>query len=362
MGTEAMTADDGTREETLRESLAQLQTIYDGIIEGLLITDVETKRFVRVNASLCRMLGYSEQELLRASIQDIHPHDEVPNDLRRFQAAADGRVTINEDRPVLRKDGSIFYADITGHPIVFAGRRCLLALFRDVTERRQALESLRRERKTLEHMLRASDHERQLIAYEIHDGLAQQLAAAIMQFQSFEALRQRQPADADTAYAAGMQMLRQAHFETRRLISGVRPPILDESGVAAAIAHLVHDHRTPGGPELEFHSRERFGRLAPVLENAIYRIAQEAMANACRHSHSTAVKVSLVQEGAQVRLEVQDWGVGFDPDHITGEHYGLDGIRERARLLGGIARIKSAPGCGTLIAVLLPLIADEVAT
>lgn len=165
-------------EEALQESIDQLQTIYNGMIEGLLITDIATKQFVRVNASLCRMLGYTEEELLKASIRDIHPVEEVPNDLERFQAAADGRVSINEDRPVLRKDGSIFFADITGHPIVYAGRRCLLALFRDVTERKQAHGALMRERKTLQHMLRASDHERQLIAYEIHDGLAQQLAAA----------------------------------------------------------------------------------------------------------------------------------------------------------------------------------------
>lgn len=346
-------------EEALQESIDQLQTIYNGMIEGLLITDIATKQFVRVNASLCRMLGYTEEELLKASIRDIHPVEEVPNDLERFQAAADGRVSINEDRPVLRKDGSIFYADITGHPIVYAGRRCLLALFRDVTERKQAHEALMRERKTLQHMLRASDHERQLIAYDIHDGLAQQLAAAIMQLQSYEALKDHQPAQAKTAYAAGMQMLRAAHFESRRLISGVRPPILDESGVAAAIAHLVHDHRTPSGPEIEFHGLARFGRLASILENAIYRIAQEALSNACRHSRSDKVTVSLLQEDAHVRLEVEDSGIGFEPDDVSGEHFGLEGIRERARLLGGIASIKSKPGQGTLVAVRLPLITRD---
>ncbi len=346
-------------QDALQESLAQLETIYNGMIEGLLITDIATKQFVRANASLCRMLGYTEEELLKASIKDIHPPEEVPNDLQRFQAAADGRVWINEDRPVLRKDGSIFYADITGHPIMYAGRRCLLALFRDVTERRQAHEALMRERKTLQHMLRASDHERQVIAYEIHDGLAQQLAAAIMQLQSYEALKHHQPAQAETAYSAGVQMLRGAHVEARRLISGVRPPILDESGVAAAIAHLVHDHRTPSGPEIEFHGLARFDRLASVLENAIYRIAQEALSNACRHSRSDRVRVSLLQEDAHIRLEVQDWGIGFEPDGIAGEHFGLEGIRERARLLGGTASIESDPGQGTLVAVLLPLIGRD---
>ena len=155
--------------ESLRQSHDELQAIYNGMIEGLLITDVETKRFVRVNPSICRMLGYSEEELLAASIKDIHPPEEVPNDLQRFQAAAEGRVSINEDRPVLRKDGSIFYADITGHRVFYDERPCLLALFRDITERKQAQEALKKEYRNLKHLLHASDHERQLIAYEIHE-------------------------------------------------------------------------------------------------------------------------------------------------------------------------------------------------
>ncbi|NLY02783.1 MAG: PAS domain S-box protein [Rhodopirellula sp.] len=348
-------------QKALQHRLEELQTIYDGTIEGILITDIATKRFVRVNASLCRMLGYSEDELLQKSVPDIHPPEVVPDDLQRFQAAAEGRVTINENRPVLCKDGSIFYADITGNRILHEGRPCLLALFRDITERKQAEEALQRERRTLEHMLRAGDHERQLIAYDIHDGLAQHLAAAMMQLQTAEHLRQHRPDQAKTAYDAGLQMLRQAHFEARRLISGVRPPILDESGIVAAIAHLVHEQQTAHGPSIELHSQVSFERLPPVLENAIYRIAQEALANASKHSRSEKVRLALVQEQDELRLEVQDWGVGFDPACVAENRFGLEGIRERTRLLGGKMKIRSRPGEGTLLRVVLPLIAHQPA-
>ena len=77
------------------------------------------------------------------------------------------------------------------------------------------------------------------------------------------------------AYEAGMTMLRQGHAETRRLISGVRPPILDESGVAAAIAHLVSDSSNLKGPRIEYRSAVLFDRLAPMIENAVYRIVRE---------------------------------------------------------------------------------------
>ncbi len=346
-------------EEALRQNHDQLQTVYEGMIEGLLITDIETKRFLRVNSSLCRMLGYSEEELLAASVQDIHPREEVSNDLQRFQAAAEGRVSINEDRPVLRKDGSIFYADITGRRILYGGRPCLLALFRDVTERRQAQAALQRERRTLKHMLRASDHERQLIAYEIHDELAQQLAGAIMQFQVYDHLKDTNAAEAQKAYDGGVTLLRQGHREARRLISGVRPPILDESGVLAAIAHLVNEHSVEGQAQIVFHSNVKFKRLAPILENVIYRIVQEGLTNAFRHSKSELVRIILRQRGSKLRIKIQDWGTGFDLKTVQGTGFGLAGIRERARLLGGKYRIESRPSQGTRIVVELPLAERE---
>lgn len=348
-------------EETIRQSNEQLQTIYEGMVEGLLITDIESKRLVRVNSSLCRMLGYSERELLGLSLKDIHPADEARTDLERFQAAAEGRSSIAEGRPVLRKDGSVFYADITGHRILYKGRPSLLALFRDITERRKARLALEREHRTLARMLQASDHERQLIAYDIHDGLAQELAGAIMHFQVYEQLRDSHPDEARKAYEGGVMLLRKGHLESRRLISGVRPPILDESGVVAAIAHFAHDPAFEHGPTVDFRSRVTFLRLAPVLENVIYRIVQEGLTNARNHSQSPRILVSLVQRGNRLRIVIRDWGVGFDPKDVQENRFGLEGIRERARLLGGRCRIRSAPGEGTAVIVEVPVVERETA-
>ena len=177
-----------------------------------------------------------------------------------------------------------------------------------------------------------------------------------MQFQTYEHLKDKQPQDAAKAYDGGMTMLRQSHFEARRLISGVRPPILDESGVVAAIAHLVHDQTFEQGPQIGFHSGVEFDRLAPVLENAIYRIVQEGLTNACNHSKSQRVRVGLFQRGNRVRIEIRDWGIGFAPREVKENRFGLAGIRERARLLGGKCKIQAAPGKGTSITVVLPVV------
>jgi signal transduction histidine kinase len=92
------------------------------------------------------------------------------------------------------------------------------------------------------------------------------------------------------------------------------------------------------------------------LENAIYRIVQEALTNACKHSKSKKVTVTMDQEGQDVRLEVRDWGIGFNPESVERGHFGLEGIRQRVRLLGGRLTIESKPGSGTLVQVVVPIV------
>ena len=346
-------------EETLRQHYEELRAIYDGTSDGLAILDVETTNCIRVNRAACDLIGYTAEELKALPLAKLLPPERLTELLTRHQELAEGRPSPSEDIPLLRKDGSIVYVDVASDKITYNGRLCLIHLVRDTTERRQAQEALRKEHRTLKHLLRSSDHERQLIAYEIHDGLAQQLAGAIMQIETCWHQKDAKPQEAAKAYDAAITMLRQAHFETRRLISGVRPPILDESGIVAAVAHLVNEQRLQNGPQIEFHGEVSFRRLVPILENAIYRIVQEGLANACKHSESKKVRVELVQCEDMLRIKVQDWGVGFDPAAVRDDRFGLEGIRERARLLGGSTTVESTPRHGTSLMVELPLVLRE---
>jgi signal transduction histidine kinase len=131
--------------------------------------------------------------------------------------------------------------------------------------------------------------------------------------------------------------------------------VLDEEGIVAAIAHLVHEQSRQKKPKIDYHSRVDFDRLDPIVENALYRIAQEGLVNACQHSKSEKVRVSLLQRAGYIRIEVRDWGVGFNPKETKEGSYGLVGMRQRARLLGGKCRIRSIPGKGTCVSVYLPV-------
>jgi PAS domain S-box-containing protein len=481
---------DTTEKKQVQEALAtshdELRAIYDGMFDGLIILDLATQRVVKANPSICRMLGYTDEELCLLSLKDMHPSAELPRTMQRIQARAEGTFAGRATVPILRKDGEVLIVDITSNVLEYRGRPCLAGFFRDMTDqrraadelraseerfrvafeeapvgiimvdangittrvnqtfcqlsgypeaeiigssifgithpedrdnsealsrrllsgeipsfsmekrylkkdggyfwaqmsaaamhdregrvlfalgiiedmtdRKKALEALEREHRTLEHMLQASDHERQLIAYDIHDGLAQELAGTIMQFQLYAHARESKPQTAAMTFNAAIRMLDASYGECRRLISGVRPPILDEFGVAAAIAHLVYEPAFDHGPTIELRNRVRFKRLAPIVENVIYRVVQEGITNARKHSNSGKVRVSLVQRADRLRIKIRDWGVGFDPTRPHENRFGIEGIRQRARLLGGMCSIKSKRGKGTCILVELPIVERE---
>ena len=134
--------------------------------------------------------------------------------------------------------------------------------------------------------------------------------------------------------------------EARWLIHGLRPPILDEYGVVAAIEELVSQEEGRENQAIEFSHKIAFDRLPPSLENTIFRIVQESLNNARRHSQSMKVRIRLVQRADGIRIEVKDWGIGFNPRKVAEGHFGLEGIKERARLFGGAATIRSSPGKG----------------
>ncbi len=365
-------------EEALRNREYLLRNVLDTNPNIIFVKDRDS-RILLGNEALARFYGTSLEQLVGRLHTDIHARLGVsPEDITQWladdRAAIDTGVTQVVEDHGTRKDGSARWFHTTKLQISLPdGNRGVLVVSEDVTERKHAEKALRRseekyrglaealekEYRTLRHLLQSSDHERQLIAYEIHDELAQQLAGAIMQCQTFMHLKDTRPGDAAKAFDAGMTMLRQGHTEARRLISGVRPPILDEEGVIPAITHVVNEERRRRGPKIEFRSDVEFDRLAPILENAIYRIVQEGLTNACRYSKSERVQVSLVQHGDSLQITVQDWGVGFDAGAVDENHFGLSGIRERARLLGGRSTVQTASGKGTCITVEVPVVAKE---
>jgi signal transduction histidine kinase len=209
-----------------------------------------------------------------------------------------------------------------------------------------------RDRALLQRLLEIQERERQLVSYEIHDGIAQYLAGAIMHFQAWEAALGDHPGAGELR--EGMKLLRAAADESRRLIGGLRPPALDELGIVEAIESLVSDARLEV-PAIEFRHDLPGSRLPPALETTIFRIVQESLSNIRKHAVAGSASVAVTRAGDVVTIRVADDGQGFDPSAVPADRFGLEGIRQRSRLFGGSCRIDSAPGRGTIVEALLPV-------
>lgn len=232
----------------------------------------------------------------------------------------------------------------------------MLLICTDATECKAAAEAVWKEQESLRRMLELFERDRELIAFEIHDGFSQQLTGALFNFEAARQLGFFPSQENEGVFDRGMQLLRESIAEARRLVRGLRPPVLDAFGIVPAVEHLVEDHETAGGGRVEFTTLGLEQRLAHPLESALFRTVQETLNNARKHSRSDRIRIHLSQNAKHVSVEIRDWGVGFDPEQVGDDQYGLRGIRERARLLGGTARIESKPGEGTRVYVELPLL------
>jgi signal transduction histidine kinase len=204
-------------------------------------------------------------------------------------------------------------------------------------------------------LLDAEERKQKLIAYEIHDGLAQQLVGAL---QRFDAFRNQQPpddSDASKIFENGTNLLRRALQDARRLISAMQSPLLEKFGLAMAVGELIIESRELAQVEIEYYNDLQTDVLPLSLIGAVYRIIQESLTNACYHSQSKKIRVELTEQDNSIRVLVQDWGIGFDPENVEEGHFGLKGIQTRAELFGGEAVITSSQGAGASVFVVIPI-------
>lgn len=278
--------------------------------------------------------------------------------------------------PILRENtviGSLYLTEKEDGPFTESDEITVRVLGAYAAVAIHNLHLLSRQRMLVSRLIAAQEEERRTIAYELHDSLTQFIMAAHAHLEAFQHAQEKGKEErARFELDKSIRYLKEAVMESRRLVNGLRALALDDLGLVGALEQLLlEEKRRAGWTDAEFRQNIAGRRYTTDLETTIYRVAQEALTNARKHSHTDRVRLSLFQETDPVtnqrhlHLEIKDWGCGFTIDQNLENqgHLGLHSMSERVAMLGGTYNLQSAPGAGTTINATFPITeADEVKT
>lgn len=346
--------DSAMAEERIRESEIRYRTLVEQAGDAILIADLEGKILV-ANPAASRISQFDTEELLAKKLHDLTTADQLREMPFKIPELVTG-VTVTSERKLVRKDGSIIDVEVTAK-LVTSDR--FLAFVRDISERKQFEEELLKSREDLRklsnYIAEVREEERLHISREIHDELGQHLTVLKMDVSRL----------AKKAVAANEQMaddfkeileaINDMVLVVRRISSELRPGMLDDLGLVAAIEWYTQDFGKKTGIDVSFISNITDEDFSQERNIGIFRILQESLTNVARHAKATKADVSLVRHEGQVVLMIEDNGRGFDSDLLKNRNtLGLLGMKERARMMGGTYNIQSDTGNGTVVEVILP--------
>jgi PAS domain S-box-containing protein len=301
------------------------------------------------NPGAQRIKGYSHDEIIGRHFSAFYTDEDIAagKPARELAiAAAEGRVEDEGWR--VRRDGSRFWANVTISAVRDASGTLLgfAKVTRDMTDRLRLTE-LQHARELSAHVQSALENERASIARELHDDLGQQLAALKMQLSTL---------DAGAQIAAMQTQIDTIIGSVRRIAAGLRPPVLDDLGLFAAIDWLVCDVRRRYDLTIQLHIEGEEDGIDTSASTSVFRLVQEALTNVVRHAQASEVHIAIACTRSRCTLTIEDDGCGADVTRgRAAGTFGLLGMGERVRQLGGVIEFRSAPGEGFRILVEIPL-------
>lgn len=344
-------------EEALRASELKYRTVVSKAPVGI-FQQTSEGRFALVNAALVELLGYeSEGDLLETPAEDLYVR---PEESSHFLEACNTRQRVEDFRALWRRsDGGEIWVRLDAHAVYGPDGQFLFyeGFASDVTRRSLAEEELRRsqrvQRALSRRLLEAQEGERKRISRDLHDEVGQIFTAIKAVLESAQRGNSQ-----DSLLSDGVALVEEGIERVRSLAFDLRPAMLDDLGLSAALTSYARRQVQGFSVELVLEIAENL-EISPEVETACFRVGQEAINNALRHAEAKRVVVGLGPRDDQLALWVWDNGHGFEvPDQITQDaesNLGLLGMKERAHLVGGRVTVVSEPGRGTLLTAHFPM-------
>lgn len=342
----------GMTDEAAAGQVLGYRDLFEASPDGIVVVDA-SGRIRDANPALEELFGYEREELLGREVEMLVP--ERVRGIHRGERSA--FVADPHRRPMgigmelrgRRRDDSEFPVEISLSPFRDDGDLFVIATVRDVSERQRL-------RDFGAGALRAAEEERRRIARELHDDAAQRLSNLLVRLRL--ARNEEDPERRDELLEALREELVDSAELVRGIARGLRPPALEDVGLAAAIRSHVRNQLGMAELDVDLDLWPSVDGLDPDGRLVVYRVVQEALSNTLRHAGAQSVRVSLRSEDGAVVAEVEDDGSGFDPERIVREGrggLGLLGMEERASLVGGQLDVESVPSEGTRVRITVPL-------
>ena len=342
---------------------ARVGSIMDSAMDAIVSCD-DQSRIVLFNSAAERVFGYTATDIKGQPLDLLMParfRERHGEHIARFGETGQTSRRMG-DQTVLwgvRSTGEEFPIEASISQLSETGKKFYTVILRDITERFRAEEALRRSREQLRKLAAAAhlvrEQEKSRIARELHDELGQALTALKIDLGWIENRLSVGDQSVLEKLHSMTNVLDHTVAATRRISADLRPLMLDDLGLLPAAEWLAQNFSERTGIPCEFACNVSELSLESEQATAVFRMLQESLTNAARHSHATQVEVNIFREGNDVTLTVRDNGKGFSLDRDRKiDSFGLLGIEERAYLLGGQVHITSAPGAGTEIEIRIP--------
>src|SRR4030066_2328910 len=347
----------------LRESESKLKMLFNNANDAVFVTQLSQEKsygdFIEVNEVACTRLGYTKEEFLQLSPSAIVSQKNIFDfNLNMERLLKEGHVIY--DLIHKAKDKKLIPVEINSHLFFYNEMPTVLSIARDIAERKQAEEKLKRTSKLLRelatHLQSVREEERTMIAQEIHDELGQVLTALKIQVSLLANKLNKNQEPLKKKIKSLSNMIDASVESVQKISSKLRPGILDELGLIAAIEWQAEEFEKSTSIKCSLVLPKEEMKLEKNKSTAIFRIFQEALTNIARHSQATKAAISLLIHQSNIYLEILDNGKGITQEQIKDfKSLGIHGMEERAMVFGGQVYFEGVAGKGTIVKVEIPV-------